>query len=545
MYKFRSMLPPAPAGEYDGGPSQFHAAPDSPRHTPFGQFIRRVALDELPQLWNVLKGDMSLIGPRPEMPEVAQAYDIVDHPRHLVRPGMTGAWQVSEFRDGFVHMHVHIDAAYVGNLTLRQDLTIAVRTIGVVLGGGGEKIRQDKLEAKEAAEAGEDHDEEIDLRDATTGVRPVRVLHVLEPSFSGVPAYVEELGRGLAERGVEQVVLTSDDQEWDFEDWPVEVIRRTWRRRPVDSFRVSREIRHIVEEHDIDLVHAHATFAGFAARVRRLPVPLLYQPHGWGHLSTRRRVSSRVVRSIERALDGRADVLLTLSEQEAADSPRRRSSERVRPIVDLSRFGPLSDVERRGARLEYGWAPDQRVHLCVGELSHRKNQIPLASGWRQLAGPSDRLVFVGDGAARAALEATDERVHIMGWRDDIPRLMAAADTLVVPSLGEGFSLVILEALASGLPVFTTPVGGSEAISGNDGAIRGSVDDVVRAAVSSTLPDCEPVHRVLRAQRHQASASVDTVADDFVEIYFRTLDRPARGDAVVDLTAPAEDAADVR
>ncbi len=384
------------------------------------------------------------------------------------------------------------------------------------------------------------------LRCQTIDLRPIRVLHVLEPAFSGVPAYVEELGRGLASRGVEQVVLTSDDQEWDFERWPIEVVRRKWRRHPADAFRVAREIRRIVNDHDIDLVHAHATFAGVAARVRRLHVPLLYQPHGWGHFSTRRRVSARAVRSIEHALDGRADVLLTLSEQEAADAPRRRPSERVRPIVDLSPFGPLPDVERRGARLEYGWAPDQRVHLCVGELSHRKNQIPLATAWRRLAGPSDRLVFVGDGPAREAVEETDERVLILGWREDIPRLMAAADTLVVPSLGEGFSLVILEALASGLPVFTTPVGGSEAIHDNDGAIRGSVNDVVRAAVSSTLPDCEPVDRVLRAQRHQESASVDTVADDFVGIYLRTLDRPAEvGGDVVGLTTPAEGRADAR
>jgi lipopolysaccharide/colanic/teichoic acid biosynthesis glycosyltransferase len=143
MYKFRSMLPESAVPEDVRGPSEFHAADDSLRHTPFGRLIRRLELDELPQLWNVLKGDMSLIGPRPELPEVCEAFDLVHHPRHDVRPGMTGAWQVSERRDGFVHLNVHIDEAYVGNLTFRRDLMIVVRTFTVLLGGASERLDGD------------------------------------------------------------------------------------------------------------------------------------------------------------------------------------------------------------------------------------------------------------------------------------------------------------------------------------------------------------------------------------------------------------------
>ena len=528
MYKFRSMLAEDHAPDDADDASEFHAAADSPRHTPFGRFIRRAAFDELPQLWNVLRGHMSLVGPRPEMPEVAEAHGIVDHPRHLVRPGMTGAWQVSEFRDGYVHMHVHIDAAYVGNLTFRTDARIVLQTLGVLLGGGADVAGGHHPDAA---------DDVIDLRDDTSD-NTVRVLHVLEPAIAGVPAYVEALGRELAAAGVEQVVLTADDQEWDFDEWPRAVVRVPWRRRPLDAYRVSRQVERVVDRYDIDLVHAHATFAGVATRVRRLSVPLLYQPHGWGHLSTRRRISSGVVRTIESGLDGRTDVLLTLSDQEAADAPRSRSSERVRPIVALDGFAPLSEVDRRAARLEYGWAPDERVHLCVGELSHRKNQLPLAVSFRRHAGEHDRLAFAGDGAARSALEGHgDDRIQVMGWRSDVARLMGAADTLLVPSLGEGFSLVILEALATGLPVFSTPVGGSEVISGTDGAIRASVDEVVRAAVSSTLPDGDAEARIERADRHRASASIETVADDFLRIYLRALGRPEPGEAtVIDLAA---------
>jgi len=134
MYKFRSMLLESAVRDDVAGASMFHAADDSLRHTPFGRFIRRYALDELPQLWNVLKGDMSLIGPRPELPEVAAAFDLIDHPRHMVRSGMTGPWQVSENRDGFVHLNVQIDREYVGDLTFRRDVTILLRTLPTLLG---------------------------------------------------------------------------------------------------------------------------------------------------------------------------------------------------------------------------------------------------------------------------------------------------------------------------------------------------------------------------------------------------------------------------
>ena len=85
------MKPEEPWDESVLGPRPHHAAEDDPRHTRLGRFIRRLSLDELPQLVNVIRGDMSLIGPRPELPAVAEEFGLVDHPRHLVRPGMTAS----------------------------------------------------------------------------------------------------------------------------------------------------------------------------------------------------------------------------------------------------------------------------------------------------------------------------------------------------------------------------------------------------------------------------------------------------------------------
>ena len=352
----------------------------------------------------------------------------------------------------------------------------------------------------------------------------IRVLHVLEPRIAGVPAYVDALGRALADRGVEQHVLAAADagpgtEPWPFDAWADSLTHQRWRRRPVDAYRIAAEIRRLVASKGIDLVHAHATFAGIAARVRHLDVPLIYQPHGWGHLSARTAAGARLVRFVERALDPRTDLLLTLSRHEGYDVPPRRSSTQVRPVVDLTAFRSLDDEERQQIRAAHGWAACERVHLCVGEISHRKNQVALARCWRDCAPEGNRLVFVGDGPERARVEQDGgSRVEVAGWRRDIPRLMGAADTLVVASLGEGFSLVILEALATGLPVFTTDVGGSEAVSLNMGAVCGSVRDVVAAATTSTLPDRPSVERAHRAQSTRAEWSVDKVADEFLAIF---------------------------
>lgn len=114
-----------------------HKSASDPRHTPFGRVIRRTSIDELPQLFNVLKGDMSIVGPRPELPEIAEAFGLVDHVRHTMRPGLTGLWQISEDRPGFVHENVRYDEEYVQTVSFAKDMSIIVKTIPVLLRGSG------------------------------------------------------------------------------------------------------------------------------------------------------------------------------------------------------------------------------------------------------------------------------------------------------------------------------------------------------------------------------------------------------------------------
>ncbi|WP_108395470.1 sugar transferase [Devosia submarina] len=106
-----------------------------PRITPVGRFIRKYSIDELPQLWNVLRGDMSLVGPRPMLPEQRALYP--GDACFRVRPGITGLWQVSERNASSFAERASYDEYYAVNLSLRLELSIIFKTMWVVLRGTG------------------------------------------------------------------------------------------------------------------------------------------------------------------------------------------------------------------------------------------------------------------------------------------------------------------------------------------------------------------------------------------------------------------------
>jgi len=141
MLKFRTMRPPRVTADGAVERDDLHAThktSDHPRLTQFGRTLRRLSLDELPQLWNIVRGQMSLVGPRPELSEKVDTYGLRAHPRHIVRPGLTGEWQITHRSSG-VHL-IHCfdeDMEYVSRINLWDDLVIVVRTVAVVFGAKG------------------------------------------------------------------------------------------------------------------------------------------------------------------------------------------------------------------------------------------------------------------------------------------------------------------------------------------------------------------------------------------------------------------------
>ena len=118
-----------------GGRRMTHKTVDDPRHTRLGRFLRASSLDELPQLVNVLRGELSIVGPRPELPEVVAGYGEWQHARHHLKPGITGLWQVTERADETpMYLHVDTDLRYVEAVSPTLDLRILLLTVPVLLG---------------------------------------------------------------------------------------------------------------------------------------------------------------------------------------------------------------------------------------------------------------------------------------------------------------------------------------------------------------------------------------------------------------------------
>lgn len=143
MYKFRTMVVGAELLKHilnqrnERAEVLFKIAND-PRTTRIGRVLRKYSLDEIPQLINVLRGDMSLVGPRPPLASEVAQYSPQQFVRLQVLPGITGLWQIKARRSSSFHDYISLDAAYVQNWCLWLDVKILWRTVGVVLAGTGD-----------------------------------------------------------------------------------------------------------------------------------------------------------------------------------------------------------------------------------------------------------------------------------------------------------------------------------------------------------------------------------------------------------------------
>jgi lipopolysaccharide/colanic/teichoic acid biosynthesis glycosyltransferase len=142
MYKFRSMVADAEEQleqlvNLDGLAEPVYKIADDPRVTRLGRFLRRTSLDELPQFFNVLLGQMSMVGPRPESMDMVNRYNLWQRKRLAVKPGITGPMQVSGRGDLSLEERIRIELMYISNYSVLNDIRFLLRTIPAVFRGKG------------------------------------------------------------------------------------------------------------------------------------------------------------------------------------------------------------------------------------------------------------------------------------------------------------------------------------------------------------------------------------------------------------------------
>lgn len=332
----------------------------------------------------------------------------------------------------------------------------------------------------------------------------MRVLHVMEATIGGTRRHLLDLARGQRAAGVEVHVAAASLRAPDFERdlsaleaEGVGVTRIPMLRaiRPAEDRRHARELRALLRRLRPEIVHTHSSKAGALGRWASLREGIgarVHTPHTFAFLfadmfSAPKRA---LYRGVERWLSARTQAIVAVSEGEAETI---RASGVVRPerlrVVENGIEPAPFLAARAASRAELGCSADAPLLAVVGLLNVAKGQDLLLEA---LAAPGlerAELLVAGEGEMRAELEARARapglrgRVHFLGFRADVPELMAAADWIVLPSRWEGMPYVVLEAMASARPVVATPVDGARELLEPSGAGR-----VARAISAAALAE---------------------------------------------------------
>lgn len=242
-----------------------------------------------------------------------------------------------------------------------------------------------------------------------------------------------------------------------------------------------------------DVVHTHTSKAGLlgriAARLAGVPV-VVHTVHGWGVIPDQSWFVRAFYVWVERLCAPLCDVLVVVSDQNRVEGLSRRIGRAeqyvlIRSGIEVEEYSDVP-VSREDARRALQIPSDSFVVACIGRLSVPKTPIELFEAFERVAArhPNAVLLFVGDGDHRPALEAAiaragaGDRVRLLGLRRDVPRILRASDALVLASQQEGLPRVLPQAMAAGLPIVTTRVGGGpEAVADGQSGFVVEVNDV--------------------------------------------------------------------
>jgi glycosyltransferase involved in cell wall biosynthesis len=350
----------------------------------------------------------------------------------------------------------------------------------------------------------------------------MRVLHVIEATIGGTRRHIVDLTRGLARDGVDLTLVAAVEREPAFAG-DLRALERegvhTVELPMVRSIRPGRDLAHLralerlIARERPDVVHTHSSKAGVLGRLASMSAGVgarVHTPHTFAFLFKDMfgAFQRGIFRSIETTLAGATERVIAVSSSEA-DTMRASGivpAERIRVVpngIDPAPWASAAPASRAGLGLPSG-AP---LALVAGLLNVAKGQDVAIRALAEPGLEELHLVVAGHGEMHAELEDLAReldvaaRVHLLGWRSDVPALAAAADVVVVPSRWEGMPYVALEALAAGRPVVATAVDGAREV----------VDDQTGALVPIEAPAelARALARVLALSSERRGAMGDT------------------------------------
>lgn len=367
-----------------------------------------------------------------------------------------------------------------------------------------------------------------------------KVLHILGDSkFGGDSVLVLALGLAAQQQGYEVDVLATHSvfqeaiRRQGLGVVDLDVIRRQV--RPVWDMRGILRLTRFLKKAEYSLVHTHTSKAGVAGRLaaRRARVPaIVHTVHGFAFHEQSGRLHSALYQGAERLAARWCDKIVTVSSFHRSWALRAKIGSPGQ-VIDIPNGLPPGRVEasrsRDEVRAELG-VTDQFVIISTGRLAQQKGleylvrAIPLVTDTLPIT-----VLLAGDGELRSDLQylvsdlGLDERVRFLGFREDIGDLLAAADVVVLPSLWEGLSISLLEAMAAGKPTITTSIGSNIEVTNNGEAayLVPSQDSTALANALRTLANDTQMREALgvRAQQRQMEHyTMDRMSSSYLDLY---------------------------
>lgn len=379
-----------------------------------------------------------------------------------------------------------------------------------------------------------------------------KIVHIqLLPLLTGVQRVtLEELRRLPAEYEKylicrETGPLTEACEEINTKCYTVPQLKRNI--NPIEDLKAFWLIYKKLRNINPDIVHTHSSKTGLLGRLaaRMAGVPfVVHTVHGFAWPATRNPLVKIVYVAMEWIAARCCHCLIVLNSTDLAiaTGSLQKSPGTVKLLpngIDLDTYKPANTVDRKTSRNELGIGSDVVLVGMVGRLWEQKNPELLLESCLALFEQgleNFELLYVGDGELRKSLEDTVERssfskkIHFLGWRDDIPRLLCSLDIFVLPSRWEGLPLAILEALGTGLPVIASD------IPGNKDAVTEEIDGILFSAESQVELELaleklikDPALRIAMGKSGRMHmvhrASIDRRVENLVALYSQALGRP--------------------
>ncbi len=471
MLKFRSMLVNAKSDtEWTTG--------EDDRKTWFGTILRKTAVDELPQLFNILLGSMSLVGPRPELPHFVEQYKD-DVPlymvKHYVKPGLTGLAQILGLRgDTSVTDRIEKDIEYIENWSLSMDIAILLKTPFKAFNPNEKFVKKDK-DKKEDNAVTEEQNVNAPAPDEVAAAVGEAASASLEPSrgkgkilyaasvMSHITNFHLQYINRLREEGY--VVHVMARGEGADHNMPFEKKFFSSSNKACRS-----EIKKILERERYDVVVLNTSLAAFHIRYA---LPKNNRPkvvnivHGYLFSEHTGFIKRKMLLFVEKLVASRTDSIIVMNEDDREIAERHKLCQgKVYVSRGMGAGVRESIVHPDKLRNQLG-CQDKYVLAFVGELSSRKNQAFLIRAMNDIKEriPNAVLWLVGDGLEKKALTRLASEVDLsssvffLGQREDACDLMRAADLYVSASMIEGMPFNIIEAMGCKKTVLASRVKG--------------------------------------------------------------------------------------